>query len=527
MIPVGTTGRQLDTLARWLLAGLVVVAMGLWARPTLAGWGALTMGLLATLLLYLLSRTLLGDTRLLVHPVHLALGVPAAVLAWQIIHGRLWGQMGQGAVSGALNLSMLFHLWLFALMVLLSQSLLPKATRHVATLLIMGGAMMLTPFAVWSTHPEMFDPMRQSQVFLGLAGVCVWLSSLWGIGRGRSEETVDIQLRHIVSRWTVCLVAPIVLAGLAVLSPKSVALALTVMAAIALVGVATFHRPRVSLLLVLSLVVAGGTYLLSGDIRSHLVALPWRQFSLTGLGERGFYYTDAADMGLETLGWVLGYVGLAWLAAGTVGAGVWLFARSYKRRRGDQGRVVIWTCAAAMASLSLLAGGGLFAPAMTMAAGLTWGMYPQMINRNTRTVSGVVFLVVLLALAAAMALASRPGLATWGIAAVTRSPAADKWLHGGAGLVLGMTLAWLMGSRRMWLGVVGLALAALAGGQAEWLQMLLTRRNVDMRDWQAHLIGVTVAAGLYVLCILARGCESPDASTAIQRIEQEARYTPL
>ncbi len=204
-------------------------------------------------------------------------------------------------------------------------------------------------------------------------------------------------------------------------------------------------------------------------------------------------------------------------------AGVWLFARSYKRRHGDQGRVVIWTCASALASVSLLAGGGLFTPAMTVAAGLTWGMYPQMINRNTPTVSGVAFLVVLLALAALMAVAARPGLETCGASAITRSAQADKWLHGVAGMVLALALAWLMGARQFWLGLVGIGIAALAGGQGELAQKLFSSRNVDMEDWLAHLIGVAVATGLYVLCVASHACEaaSPDPSGPHDRLTRK------
>ncbi len=527
MIPTGTTGRQLDALARWMLASLVVTAMLLWTRPTFAGWGALMMGLVATLVIYLMSRTVLADRRIPAHPVYMALVVPAALLGWHITRERFWGHSGQGAVAGALNLSMLFHLCLFALTVMLSQSLLPKATRHVVVLLVVGGAMMLAPFAGGALYPEAFMVMRHASVFLGASGVCVWLSSLWGIGRGRSEEASDIQLRHGVSRWTVCIVAAIVSAGLVVISPKAALLAMTAMAVVAFVGGATFHHARWLTMVPLAVVAAAGSAAIWRDLWRQVQLLPFGEFSVLGLGEQGLYHAQAGDSGPVTLGWVLGLAGLAWLAAGMLTAGGWLFARSYKRRDGDQGRVVIWTCAVFMASTALLAGGGFFAPAMTVAAGLTWGMYPQMINRNTRTVSGVSFLVVLVVLAASMAIAARPGLATWSAAAVTRSPLADKWLHGVAGGLLTLTLTWLMGARRLWLGLVAIALAALAGGQAEWAQKLFSSRNVDMRDWQAHMIGVALAGGLYVLCMLSRGCESSRPDEWDQRERLSEKYAPM
>ena len=59
-IPIGRTSRQLGTIARWMLAVLVVAAMLAWWTPSLHRWGALSMGMLATLLLFVTWRIVAG-----------------------------------------------------------------------------------------------------------------------------------------------------------------------------------------------------------------------------------------------------------------------------------------------------------------------------------------------------------------------------------------------------------------------------------------------------------------------------------
>ncbi len=88
----------------------------------------------------------------------------------------------------------------------------------------------------------------------------------------------------------------------------------------------------------------------------------------------------------------------------------------------------------------------------------------------------------------------------------------DKFLHWCVGLILAMVMAWLMGSRTFWWGLVGIVLAALAGGLGELLQCItITRRTVEYADWAVHAIGSAVALIPYTLCIGARLCESVDA----------------
>ena len=105
------------------------------------------------------------------------------------------------------------------------------------------------------------------------------------------------------------------------------------------------------------------------------------------------------------------------------------------------------------------------------------------------------------------------GLVVWAAEAIRLGDCFDKLLHVVFGILLSMTLAWLMGSRRLQWGLAAIALATLAGGAGEIVQYLTTTgRTVEWTDWGAHAAGSIMAAGPYLLCIGARQCESPDAT---------------
>ena len=206
-IPSGTTARQLQAIARWMLACVVVVAVGLWPTPSLAGWGAVTVALLATLVLWLLQRIVCGERHMPVQVFHWALLVPAAVLAVHLARHYLQARQEQRAGSaGALDMSLLLQLGLLGLGVLLSQSLLPRAARHVATLVVCGLAMMVGPLAAVLTDPTA-EPMRASLALLACAGIGVWLMPLWGIGRINQPPEVSVPVGSPVLRWVMRLVA--------------------------------------------------------------------------------------------------------------------------------------------------------------------------------------------------------------------------------------------------------------------------------------------------------------------------------
>ena len=519
MIAKGTTARQLGSLARWMLACLVVVAMMAWPRPSMISWGALVTGMMATLLLWLMWRIVAGDTTVPGHPVQWVLLVPAAILAYHLSRQSLLGCPDSASdVKGALNVSMLFQLGLLAVGVMLSQSLLPRAAQHTGVLSVCGAAMMLAPVGAGITDGLAVEAMRDSLAMLGFAGVGVWLSSLWGVGwrvelwpdeqrMGRPGSSLPIHAQSL--RVVITVIAVAAAAALTWLSPRSAILCACILGGVLLLGGLVFPHRRGLLL------IAGGV-LSAGALATAVVTLPLAGLSAhvgqagpLGLGEAAFGRIGASSSGLAVLAWTIGWGGLCWMAGGLLVCVVWLMSHARRRRAWDRRRAIVWTWTTAVSSCAMLSVGGMFTPAMVMAAAFTWGLMPQMLGRPNKARWGGVVLIVMVALAIVVGIAKDRGLISWAADATMRSPRADKWMHMGVGALLTLTLAWLLGAKRIWLGLVGIVLAAAAGGVGELMQWGF-QRTMDVRDWYAHLFGCLAAVGPYLLCMGARWCESAD-----------------
>ena len=523
-IPLNTTARQMETQARWLLASVVVIAMVLWLPPALSGWGAMFLGLIMVLLVWVMVRILSQTPTLPGHPIHAALVVPGALLMWHLAGGEL-PKADEMAISlgGAMEMSLLLQMGLFALVVVLVQSLLPRAALHAVTLGACGAAMMVAPITVLYLFPQAMAPMRPTLLLLGYAGVGVWLMPLWGIGATRRQE--ELPYLHVRERWlkiAILTLAAGMVGALVWLSPR---LALGVSAVVGCVMVLaglTFERHRLRLSLGGS-VLAGLAIGILGpspsiDPRPALFT-SLADVPLVGVGERAMAHVGGADKGIDVLLWTIGPVGVGALVAGVLTCIVMLMIQAKRRRKGDGPRAVVWTSATLCATLALLGPAGLFSPAVTIAVGLMWGLLPAMLSRTESPRPGWWMVVAVLAFTVLMGLATGQGLATWSLAAITRSGSTDKWLHFGVGALLAISMAWMMGRRRVVWGVVGVVLAGLAGGTGEIVQGLATGRSVEMGDWSAHALGSGVMLGLYLLCMFARKCESPDVKSAEELLQ--------
>jgi len=509
-IPIGTTARQTEALARWVLVSVVALAMLAWWGPGYRSWGALSAALLVVLAFWLLWRTVLGDRTVPGHPIHAVLLAPVVVLVFHVLRGAAGrGQTAEWALAGALNVSMICHFGLLSLGVMLSQSLLPKAARHVAVLAVCGAAMMLGPAAAMAWGQA--EPVRTALALLGFGGVGVWLSALWGL------DAPGVPPAHgfLPGRgWLRCLwVAVGALAAIAWMAaaPLQGLLMAGILAVTLFVAGLVFPRRRAGLLLTGgSLAVAVlGVLSLGRYVREALFVLVARtgEAGWLGRGEEAFRDVSASDAGLVVLAATVGFPAAGILLSGLAGCIVWLLAHARRGHAGDQGRAIVWTVAAGAVGAALLAPGGLFLPAATAAAVFVWGLLPSMLSRPARPRSGAYLLGGVVAVTILVGLARRAGLFS---SALRVFGAGDALMHLTAGLLLGMLMAWLLGARRLWLGLVGLALAALAGGPGEVLQYALGTRTAEFRDWLYHCTGSAAAVVPYLLCVVARWCESPD-----------------
>jgi hypothetical protein len=535
-IPAGTTSRQLNAVARWALAALIVAVMLACWRPGYRPWGAVAAGILLLFILHLARRAHAGDRTVPGHPVHLALLGPAVVLAYHLAARAAAPQPHlKGAVAGAIELSMVFQLALLAAGVMLTQGLLPAARTRAAVPSVCGLAMMGgAAAAILSGHAA---AGRSAAALVGFAGVCVWLAPLWA-SSARGGESVGggdagrRALRRPVVRAAYVVVATAPAAVIAWASPHEFLLAVGVTGASLVLGGCVFRRGRVAML------AGGGAAAAAAAVAEALVHRGACSFARIpplwlGRGEEAFahLYLGAADSGAAVLGEVVGKAGMLWLLVGLGACLVWLLVSAGRAAENksaahadsaSRGRAILWTAATVLATCALLAPGGPFIPAVTLAAAFTWGLLPTMLARPARPRPAALAVAAVVAVLLLLGLGRGSGLAYWSAGAYGLG---EGFLHGVAGLVLAMTLAWALGSRRAWLGVAGVALAIAAGGAGEWVQGIITDRRAELADWLAHALGGGVAAAVYLLAVGARWCESADAAPRGGRAKAQKAWT--
>ncbi len=501
-IPIGTTARNLESLARWVLGASLCAGMLVCWKPGYRMWGALTMAVMLVWMLWLIWRTVGGDRSIPAHPVYLALIVPVLILVCHAADaGLASAKETRNFLGGELNMSLIFHFWLLAMGVMLSQSLLPRAARHAVVLSVCGAAMMIgSVLAVVLGGQSGGQPALG---FVGLAGVCVWLTPLWPMGGQPLNRLLQIRAIRITY-----LAAAIGAAGLlAWFTPVAAAGALLVAAGVMGLSGLIFPAERKGLLL-----TAGGILAVLIPVlvsSKHLGSLGEVEILLLGRGEEVFATLSASDSGLALLTGMVGILGVGWMILGMLASIVYLMISTRRRQGLAQGRSVVWAIAASLAACGLFARGGLAIPSVTLAVAFCWGLLPSMLARPYLKRSGLGILLAVVVMLMMLALLRRGGLP---ISIVSDMGGDDRVLHFVAGFLLAMVVGWMLGAKRLWLGLVGIAAAVAAGAVGEWVQGASGFRSVQLSDFLAHMLGSLAALPIYLLCIGSRLCESADAS---------------
>ena len=504
-IPAGTTARQVASLARWTLVGVMALAMLTWWWPGDRTWGASAAGLMVVFALWLMWKMVDGDRTVDGGWIYLALLGPAVIVTCHLARTGLGtSSAGTPGLAGGLDVSMLFHIALAAIGIMLSGSLLGTAKHSAAILAVCGAAMIGGPAAAMNWQFVQTRPIHSALALLGFGGVGLWLSAMWSLRDNQTGEIIPRRHRWLVN--VACVMVAAVSAGFLTWCRAQAAAVAGTAAAAVLVVAAVVLPARRKALLALGLAIGACSGILAFLAPPEPPIIDPRAFGWFGRGEQAAVVVSAGDNGLVLLAATIGWIGLAWLLTG---AGLCLLGALIAARRSPaagQSRAAVWAAATAVASCALLAPGGLSAPAITMGVALMWGMFPAIAGLRVKRRHGLLLLAGLAALLIAMGLGRNPGLAHWSAMAFG---ADENFLHAPAGFLLAMTLAWLMGARNVWLGLLGIVLAAAAGGAGEGLQYLASPRGAEMHDWAYHAAGSVIAIVPYLLCMGSRLYESP------------------
>ena len=522
-IPVGTTSRQVQWLARWSLGAAMILGMMSWWWPGYRSWGSVLASIALVLSLWLAARILSADRSVPGHPVHFVLLIPAAILAVHFArHVLEAGHASHLVLDGSLDLSMIYWLCSLGLGVMLTQSLLPRAAMHTVVLGLAGAAMMLGPAAAILAGPT--APIRTALALLGFAGVAVWLTMLWGLGGGSDKAGASGPRQPYGPGRLACLAVAVAAAlALSLEAPLQALLVAGIVATVLFAAGLIFPARRVVFLLAGGLLAVAVVAVLSlvDWVRSALMELLVQSSgaSVLGQGEQAFRHVSAGDAGLTVLVGMVGWAGAAWFVGGLALCVVWMLLHARRGHAGDRGRAIVWSVAAGCVSAALIAPGGLFVPATALAASFVLGMLPVMLGRPRRDRSGLLLLAAIGAMLVLLGLAPSTGLFTWSLGHFGKS---DTVIHIAIGFLAAMLLAWQMGTRRIWLGLAGIGIGAMLGGPAELMQLLFSERSAELRDWLHHAMGAGCAVVPYLLCMFSRWCESPDARGARTTLAYEA-----
>jgi uncharacterized membrane protein len=300
--------------------------------------------------------------------------------------------------------------------------------------------------------------------------------------------------------------------GLAVVAPLPALLMVAVVGAAMFLAGLVFPRRRGLLLAGGGVLAAAALIVLSAVhwVRGAVAAIlaDAGQAGWLGSGEEAFRRVSGGDSGLAVLAATTGWAGAAWFLVGLAACMGWLLVHARRGHPGDRARAVVWTAASGAVGAALLAPGGLFTPAIVLAAAFVWGLLPAMLGRRERPRSGAYLLAAVVVVGLCAGLSRQSGLLGWSLAVFGGR---DALPHAIVGFLVAMLLAWLLGARRAGLGLLGIAAAALAGGAGELLQYAAATRTADLSDWLCHVLGSAAAVLPYLLCVGARWCESPDA----------------
>jgi len=504
-IPLGSTEKALTSIARWLLVSVIVAGMLNWWLPGYGIWGAFMVGILAVWTLWLCKGIVIGDSRLMWHPAYFALLGPASILVYHVLaSGPGNGQQGPYGLADALNMSLVTHIWLLATGTLVCQELLANGPQFQLVAGICGAAMMAGPLMAMkfgqATAPT------ASLAMAAFSGVAVWMAPMWCSNGPKADRTDSIYSGPI--RIFVLGVAAIVLALLSLLAPLQAVVSIAVAGAVLILAGLSARRRLAIALGTVCAVLAGTAIAFWPD----WPGVPMGMSCPLGGGEQALADLPADQTGLAVLLSATGWLGLGWAVAVTTLALGILLTRE-PSRTGLWGRVV-WTIASALSGWALLGKGGLSVPFLTLSACFVWGLLPGVVGWNPRRVSGIFIAWSLVALTLLLGLSRLSGLIAW----ITSAYGGDDGnMHVFAGFFCALVLCWLTGARKLIWGLVAALFAALAGGGGELLQGGFSDRTASWSDWVAHLKGSAAGTALYIICMLAKWCESREVAKDPER----------
>lgn len=498
--PSGPLPPATRAVLRWAVlvgvVGLLACTSAGFTRASEDDWTNLILGILLLWVAWLYWRTAEGDCHVPVHLLHVHLAVPILILL-----GHLLWEARVDSANGGIGLIVagetrtLMRLMTLGLLVLVAQDVLSRV-RHLRWLLTgLGLVMAIGASLALATSPAA-PGGGLAAALIGLVGVGILLTPCLVPRFGRDPYRLrrDMRLAQAGVAARIALAAAVVL-WLCARLPLAVAVALTAAGGAALLSGVFLNYHRVRLLV-------GGTVLAFGGVLAmyRLGVSPPRWLgpvTLLGSGHSQDLVTSPTESGLRVLGSSSGYLGMAAVCLGLLGAMCRSLHACRRAAPGDQARAACWAGVAAVAAAALLGEGGLAIPGVTVAAALAFALMPHLMAHRVARVRGWLVAVVFAAMLGVLGTQHPLGRQEW--LYLTRRHG-DVTMHFFAAMVLTVVLFWQARPRRWWQGVlcaVGGAVLTALGELAQ--EYLVAGRSHESSDVVAGVLGALAALSIFLL----------------------------
>ncbi len=470
-------------------------------RPAEADWAAMTLGLLALWLVWLLWRNARDEVTLSAHMLHPFLAAAGGILLGHLLAGAHVDATGRRVTLLAGEDSrLLIRLMRLTLMLLLTQDLFSRLRdlrwplTSVGAAAAVGGLVQLHWAETAASAPAVaLTGLTGAAMLLVPCFLPAWPVQTWPARLTWLERAAPVG--RIVA-------AAALIAMLALARPQAVGAALLGTAAVggALLAAAAclnHHRARLALIGAgLALVGALGLF----RVGIHGPAGGWA-FGILGADLAGSSASHAELSGLAVLGVSAGWAGLGCILLGIAATIVRCLLAGRNAAPGDQARAALWAAVVALSGCALLAEGGLAVPATTAVVAVAWGLMPHVTLHRARRVHGWPMAAALAAALMVLGLGQRP-------AGDAPAPLPDKLMHFLCGSVFTAALLWQGRCRRWWQGLLAAVPAAAVLAASELLQPQLSHRAFEWSDLGANELGVTATLAAFLLIRAASQTEA-------------------
>ncbi|MFW6146609.1 MAG: hypothetical protein ACOC7R_04670 [Planctomycetota bacterium] len=500
-VPLGTNAAHLKTIGRGGLLTVILLAPMTLMWPSVEGWTALGIAMTALLAVWLGYRALTGGTQVPGHWVQAALLSLWLLGTYHVLGGGVAAVDGPSrALGGQVEASLATQAGWIALLMLLTQDWLAAGRTASVVPTALGLAAIVGAFTglLAGTRTD----GRLMLAMMGWTGAAMLCRPVGGRLKALGDAD-EPPWRRLGPRVRLG-VAAIAAAGLSVLCPSSVVLALAAAAVTLLIAAVLVRtgRLRYAAVAVLAAALAGAHARDLGWLR--LPAWPRGAAGWIGRGGTALAETTPWTSDLALLIGIIGWGGVAWLV-GCLLIGLALAMRT-AIRNDLHGRALLGGMTLVLAATAWLTPGGLFSPGVNVLFAVVWALGPMSLGRQPPLRSGWRVFAVATALSIVLALVGRIGLLAWMAVSLGRG---DTLLHLFVGWIITQMLLWLLSGRRLAVPVA-VGVGVLTAGLGEVLQAVLSTRSAQWRDFIGHLEGTALAVILYLLVRLSLWSESPD-----------------